>query len=426
MEPHFTIALINHSFQINYFSRRWELFAEKHPNVEVYLIAPKEYEWYSGKSYTYSGSVIHSSKEIERGNFHRRLIDMQSRPGWESDDYKPLFDEIKPDIIYLIGTNLSVLKQLLKLRARFYPSAKVMNFSMRGPAQNLRLKIDKCDIFHKVWRYYQFLKAKQRISYYNTHLDAVFCHYPDAINCYRKEGYNGPIYMQTQVGVNPEWFHPDEYARKEIRKKYNIADSTYLFGSASRFSPSKGLLDIINALPIDGDWKFLMMGSGSDEDENNLKALIKSRGLEERIILPGMIDWYEIAKYWNAIDCAVHVPRTTPEWVETFSLAAVQPQATKKPVIGNTSGSVPYQVGFEEMIVEEGDIKALHDKIVWVLNHKDEVATYGEKMYQRTMNSFAIYHLNDMFYDTLVEDVLCGKYDTKKIDMTEYIPKAHE
>ena len=47
-------------------------------------------------------------------------------------------------------------------------------------------------------------------------------------------------------------------------------------------------------------------------------------------------------------------------------------------------------------------------------------------MYQRTINSFAIYHLNDMFYDTLVEDVLCGKYDIKKIDMTDYTPKAHE
>lgn len=169
-----------------------------------------------------------------------------------------------------------------------------------------------------------------------------------------------------------------------------------------------------------------MMGTGSEEDVNNLKALIKSRGLEEKVILPGMIDWYEIAKYWNAIDCAVHVPRTTPEWVETFSLAAVQPQATKKPVIGNTSGSVPYQIGFKDMIVEEGNIKALHDKILWVLNHKEEAATYGEQMYQRTINSFSIHHLNDMFYDTLVEDVLCGKYDTKKIDMTDYTPKAHE
>ena len=39
----FRIILINHSFQINYFSRRWELFAEKHPDVDVTLLAPVEY-----------------------------------------------------------------------------------------------------------------------------------------------------------------------------------------------------------------------------------------------------------------------------------------------------------------------------------------------------------------------------------------------
>jgi glycosyltransferase involved in cell wall biosynthesis len=231
--------------------------------------------------------------------------------------------------------------------------------------------------------------------------------------------------MQTQVGVNPEWFHPDEEARQDIRKKLGVGDNTYLFGSASRFSASKGLSDIVNALPTEGNWKYVMMGTGSDEEIKVLKDLIVSRGLVDKIIMPGMIDWYEIANYWNAIDCAIHVPRTTKEWVETFSLAAVQPQATKKPVIGNTSGSVPYQLGFEEMIVPEGDIKALHDKILWVLNNQREAKEMGEKMYQRTMNSFSINHLNDMFYDTLVEDVLCHKYDIKKVDMTTYVPKQH-
>lgn len=31
-EPKFKIVLINHTFQINYFSRRWQLFAQQHPN----------------------------------------------------------------------------------------------------------------------------------------------------------------------------------------------------------------------------------------------------------------------------------------------------------------------------------------------------------------------------------------------------------
>ncbi len=415
----FKIVIINHSFQINYFSRRWKLFAECHKNVDVTLLAPKEYEWYSGKSYTYNGGVKKTSFEIDEENFHRKLIDMKS-VGWTSADYKPLFDTLRPDVVYLVGGVYPALIQILKLRDKYYPNMKVINFNMRGPAQNLDCKLNGLSIVNKLIKIISYYRSKLRVDYINKHIDAIFCHYPDAVDCFRKEGYNGPIYMQTQVGVNPEWFHPDDDARKEIREKYNITDNTYLFGSATRFSSDKGLEDILNALPEEGDWKYMMMGTGTEEQIKALKDVINKRGLERKVIMPGMIDWYEIAKYWNAVDCAIHVPRTTKQWVETFSLSAVQPQATKKPVIGNTSGSVPYQLGFNEMIVPEGNIEALHDKIVWALDHKNEASEIGIKMYERTINSFAIQHLNDLFYDTMVEDVLRGQYDEGKIDMSNY------
>ena len=147
--------------------------------------------------------------------------------------------------------------------------------------------------------------------------------------------------------------------------------------------------------------------------------------MQDKVIETGFIDWFEIAKYWNAIDCAIHVPLTTNDWVETFSLAVIQPMITKKPIIGDNSGSVPYQIGFDDMIVSEGDVKALHDKIMWVLNNKDKAPQIAEKMYKRTMKSFEVKHLNDMFYETIVYDVIPGKYDINKFDMTNYTPKKY-
>lgn len=41
MASKFKVAIINHSFQVGYFCRRWELFALQHPDVDVYLLAPK-------------------------------------------------------------------------------------------------------------------------------------------------------------------------------------------------------------------------------------------------------------------------------------------------------------------------------------------------------------------------------------------------
>lgn len=420
------IVLINHTFQVNYFSRRWRLFAEKHQDFDVTLLAPTEYSWYADKGYTYGKAKRLEGKVVDEGNFHIRLFRIKNHPhiGWTSPDFENLFDVIKPDIVYNIGTHdQESLYQILHILKKHHPKCKRIAFSMRGPAHNIKRTKGKCSIIRKIMREYYYRRRLQHLKYVNANVDAFFCHYPDAVKCFRQEGYTGPLYIQTQVGVNEEWFHEDTSARKDIRKQYSIGDSTYVFGSASRFTVDKGLDDIINALPKEGDWKYLMMGTGGNEDVERLKILIKQRGLEDKIILPGMVDWYEMAKYWNAVDCAIHVPRTTEKWVETFSLSAIQPQITKKPVIGNDSGSVPYQIEFNEMIVPEGDIQALHNKIIWVLSHKEEAASIGQKMYQRTHDGFEIKHLNDTFYDTLVEDILSAKYDLNKYDMATYIPK---
>ena len=177
--------------------------------------------------------------------------------------------------------------------------------------------------------------------------------------------------------------------------------------------------DIIDALPTAGNWRFLMMGSGLPEENDAIKKHIHERGLDDKIILTGYIDWHDMAAYWNAIDCAVHVPRTTERWIETFSLSVVQAMATGKPIIGNTSGSVPYQIGDEGIIVPEGDISALHDKLVWVQNNPEQAKIIGERMKSRAINCFGIKHLNDCFYDTIL-DIQRGHYDPLKADMTKY------
>lgn len=425
MEQRIKIALVSHTFQINYYARRWQLFAQEHPDIDVTLLTPSVVKWYPKKDYSYGNSKTTTGKEVDEGNFHVRLIKPIFKRSFLSWNIRSVLKDIKPDIFYHVGFHTQIsLVQIGLIMGHYFPKSKLILHSMRGP--NFDLKIDKTPCSAKEWvmRRLMYCYYSAIWRYVKKHYKAVFCHYPDAVECFRKEGYKGPIYMQTQVGVNTEWFHPDEAARKEIRDKYNSGDA-FVFGSASRFSEEKGVDDILRALPKEGDWKYLMMGAGSNAETDRLKQIIKERGIEDKVIITGFVDWYDITKYWNAIDCAIHVPRTTNHWVETFSLSAIQPQASHKPVIGNTSGSVPYQIGLDEMIVPEGDIEALHNKIEWVLSHPLEVQKIADMMYNRTINSFSVKHLNDMFYDTLIEDVMNGEYDEEKSDMTKYTPKNH-
>ena len=161
------------------------------------------------------------------------------------------------------------------------------------------------------------------------------------------------------------------------------------------------------------------MGKGEENFTNLLMRRIKEKHLEDKIILTGYIEWNEMAAYWNAVDCALHVPRTTDTWQETFSLAIVQAMVTGKPVIGNTSGSVPYQIGVNKMIVPEGNIQALTEKIEWSMSHRKELLEIGEKMKDYAVNSFSIKNLNRQFYD-IIQDVYHGVYDKNKVDMVNY------
>lgn len=416
------IVLINHTFQKPEFYKRWKLLAETHKDLDVTLLAPGEWAWGTGENLTYGHVENLSGKTVEEENFRIRLIDIQKTHfgGWISEKMEEEILNIQPDIVYYIGEHTQdALMQILTLKKKkSLKSTKVMAFSMRGHQQSLRLQKSKNPIkqLRYIAKYFYFLK---RIKKLNKNCDAVFCHYPDALQEFRKEGYKKPIYMQTQVGVDPDIFYPNAESRVKIREKYNIGDA-YLFGSASRFNASKGLSEIIKALPSEGNWKYLMMGWGREDEVEKIKSEIQERGLEDKIILTGFIDnWTDMAEHWNALDCAVHMPLTTPSWEETFSLALVQAMITGLPVIASSSGSVPYQVGPEGIIVPEKDIPALSRQFEFMLNNTQYGIKVGEKMRERALSCFSIYHLNDCFYDT-IQDVVQGVYDENKVDMALY------
>lgn len=416
------IVLINHTFQEERFYKRWKLLAEMHSDLDVTLLAPKEYTWGGGAALTYGKSYVQEGKTFDSERFHIRLIGLEKHKysSWTSKDMIDAILEIRPDIVYHIGEHTQdSLMQLLDLKkSGKLPDTKFLAFSMRGHQHALRLEKSKNPMV-QLKKLALYVVKKNKIKKLNKYCDAIFCHYPDGRDEFIREGYKGNIFMQTQVGVDVDVFHPDKEARERIREKYNVADA-YLFGSASRFNASKGLSEIIAALPREGNWKYLMMGHGRDDEVAKIKSEIAAHGLEEKIILTGYIDnWKDMAEHWNALDCAVHMPLTTPKWEETFSLALVQAMATGLPVIGSSSGSVPYQIGPCGIVLPEGNIDKMRETFVRLMNNPDEGRKIGTKMMERAVKCFDIRPLNELFYRTIV-DIKNGVYDENKTDMASY------
>lgn len=415
------LVIINHTFQKPEFYKRWEVLANTHDDLDITLLAPKHWAWGKEKTLTYGHVDNLEGHILEKPRFHIHAIGVQDAimGEYRSKDIEREILAIQPDITYFIGGHTAYpLMQILKLRSRSrtLKDMKVMAFSMRGHTPTIDFKKSEKGVKKYINYMGKQVLLGPRLRRFNRDCDAVFCHYPAAMEAFRQEGYQKPIYMQTQVGVDRDVFYPSDAARKKIREKYAIGD-TYLFGSASRFHYSKGLSQIIQALPEEGNWKYLMMGWGRDDEVAAVKKEIALRGLEDKIILTGFIDnWTDMAEHWNALDAAVHAPLTTLKWEETFSLALVQAMITGLPVIGSTSGSVPYQIGPEGIIVEEGNVKALREKMEYLMQHPEEGRIIGQKMRQRALSCFEIRHLDELFYRT-IRDVLLDVYDEKKMDM---------
>lgn len=414
------IVIINHSFQKKEFYKRWEWLANNHEDIDITLLAPKEWVWGAEKNLTYGKSERIEGIERESKRFRIKLVSIRkNRLGeWTSIDMVREIINIKPDFIYFIGgsSTLPVMQLIFAKKIYRLKETKLLCFSMRGSQSAISHRVRNNSFKARFRHIIDLGYSTFKLRLFNKYCDAVFCHYPDAMKAFRADGYKGPIYMQTQVGVDPDIFGPNEESRLRIREKYNIGAS-FLFGSASRFHYSKGLSEIIKALPDEGDWKYLMMGWGRPDEVDKIKNEIKARGLEDRIILTGYIDnWNDMAAHWNALDCAIHTPLTTPDWEETFSLALVQEMITALPVIGSTSGSVPYQIGPDGIVVKEGDIDELSRTMLNVLTDKSGNKILGQRMRERALNCFSIYHLDELFYETL-KDIQKGIYSEDKIDM---------
>ena len=390
--------------------KRWLFLKKSNSDTEIVVLSPKRYQVGAQKAYSFGKLIEYSGESYEEDRFKVVPIEIsQDRfGGWSSKDIIPYIKSEKPDVVYYIGVHSSPsLSQVIRGARKV--GAKVYVFTMRGdlaPKQNLSLK-------HRLIKFYNDSMNNRNVK----GSDAIFVHYPDAISAFRREGYKGPLFINTQIGVDTSYFAFSAEGRERVRRELSL-EGCFVFGSASRLNAEKGVLDIIEALPKDEKVKYMILGSGSDDELCAIKEKARECGVEGQILMPGLIDWSELPNYLSAMDCAVHVPKRGDNWVETFSLALVQEMSVGLPVIGSRSGSVPYQIGCDDLLVNEGDVDAMHKKMLFVMCEPETAAKIGKAMRDRCASCFDVLHIARCF-DIVLRELDKGIYNEKHIDTAE-------
>lgn len=181
-------------------------------------------------------------------------------------------------------------------------------------------------------------------------------------------------------GIEPTQYAPQPDTAAKARADYNIPPNSFLAGTFCRLSWEKGLFHLIEAAKIiagrgdvtpDGI-KYLIAGEGPLEKE--LKAKVKSLGLENSFVFAGFIK--DVRPLLSALDIFV-----LPSFREGFPVSVLEAMAMGKPVAASNIDGINESVadGLNGLLVSPKDSAALAGAITALFKDKARAAEMGHR-----------------------------------------------
>ncbi|BAB76136.1 hypothetical protein DSM107007_51790 [Nostoc sp. PCC 7120 = FACHB-418] len=195
-----------------------------------------------------------------------------------------------------------------------------------------------------------------------------------------------------QLGIDETLFTPQ--AQLELAAKLGIQANEFVIGFVGRFVPEKGLLTLLQAstkLPLDKTWKLLLLGRGSLQEE--LMKIATDNNIQDRVIFIESVPHNEVVNYINLMSTLVLPSETTYNfktltsvgWKEQFGHVLIEAMACQVPVIGSDSGEIPHVIGDAGLVFPEGNVQALANCLLQLIEQPDLTKEIGERGYQKAM-----------------------------------------
>lgn len=189
----------------------------------------------------------------------------------------------------------------------------------------------------------------------------------------------------------------DEY-RKEydvagIRAQYGLAPDDFVIGNVGRLVQWKGQDVFIRALGKVArqapDLKGLIVGcpdSGHERFLDELKALAKSEGVENRVVFAGFC--LEVAPVLAAMDVNVH----SSSKPEPFGIVVIEALASGKPIIATRAGGPLDSVkdNVDGLLVPLEDPDAMAAALLDLYQNRDKVAAMGAAGQAKAAEMFGV------------------------------------
>jgi glycosyltransferase involved in cell wall biosynthesis len=387
------ILVASHTYIVDLNCEKLRALSQLEPGIEVTVVVPKR--WRPGgvqnkiiePEYRDEGAF----KIVPVTNFsqnHQGLLTFGT-------ELISLFRQFRPQIIHveqgsrgLAYTQMILLNQLLGLKAK--------------------------NVFFTWWNLpYELKFPIALLEKYNLNQShGIISGNQDGAEILRHRGYQGPIKVMPQLGVDETLFTPQP--QPELATKLAIKSADFVVGFVGRFVPEKGLITLLKALLTipEKPWKLLLLGRG--ELQNELINIIAANNIQERVIFLESVPHNQVANYINLMNTLILPSETTYKfttltavgWKEQFGHVLIEAMACKVPVIGSDSGEIPHVIGDAGLIFPEGNAPALANCLLQLIEQPDLAKTLGTMGYEKVMLQYtnkALAQQQLEFYQSLVK-----------------------
>jgi len=232
----------------------------------------------------------------------------------------------------------------------------------------------------------------------------------DAAQILRRKGYQRPLYVIPQFGIDPSIFSPSAgQAFSPITEGRPLR-----IGFSGRLVPEKGISTLLAAAArLTGPWELLFVGSGPHQPI--LQAEAEALGVAARIQFLGSVASDRVADHVRTLDVLVNpsltLRRGKTQWKEQFGRSIAEGMCCGIPVVGSDSGEIPHLIGDGGLIAPEGDADALTACLQRLMDSPALRQELGGRGRQRVLRHFTQQRIAADTYECYRQ--LLGIFDAK-------------
>jgi glycosyltransferase involved in cell wall biosynthesis len=371
------ILVASHTYIVDLNCEKFRTLAQLEPGIEVTVVVPKRWK---------------------PGGVQNRIVEPK---GWQDGSFRVVpvsnFSQNNQGLLTFGWDMVNLLRQ-------FRPQIMQVEQGSKGLAYaelitlNRLLGLKAKNLFFTWWNLpYELKFPVSLLEAYNLQgTDGIVSGNQDGADILRDRGYQGPIRVMPQLGVDESLFRPQP--QPELMARHGLQPEDFVIGFVGRFVEEKGLWTLVDALGQlphqPQSWKCLLLGRGPLKAA--LEAKVAELGLGDRVIWVESVPHDDVPRYINLMSTLVLPSETTYRfktmtsvgWKEQFGHVLIEAMACQVPVVGSDSGEIPHVIKDAGLVFPEGQAEELADRLQQLLTQPELRTKLGKRGYQLAMERY--------------------------------------